>query len=529
MLSWDVRYAMGPDGLSYVDMALQTAKEGPRWLINGYWSPVYPAALSAAYAVLRPSPLNEFPVAHLITFLVFALALAGFSFLLKSFLAVRESTEEERAFIIPFGFAVFLWFSTCYIGMWETSPDMGVAAMAFFAAGMVFRLMRANASIKDYVSFGVVLGCGYWMKAVFFALSMLLLGFLFLWPPARGRRVAVIVSGIVCLIVAAPLIVMTSIHVGKPTIGETGKLNYVWHDNGMQPIHEGWTEPSELNGTPVHPPRVIFDKPRTIEFSSPIPGTYPLWYEPSYWYLGAKVHFIPKEQLVGLKANMATYWDEYVELSALIAGAFVLWVMGLRGKVLAAIEPRIRWFFLWPMAAYVMYALIHVEHRYTAGFHVLFWLAVYTLLWKVVTTPVRMAVTAVALCAIFIPRVAHLGSATVRSAVEIVHPKKPYYAVQGDGLAAAGIHRGDRLASVGTSFDAYYAQYLGTPVSIEITDLDAIAQMNSADFARLKARLVENGVKALIAFNRPITPGGTADGWQRLNIPNGEPFYFVKL
>src|ERR1039458_10094234 len=53
---WANRHSMNPDGLSYLDMASRSLRDGPQNLVNGYWSPLYPALIGLGLFVLRPSP-----------------------------------------------------------------------------------------------------------------------------------------------------------------------------------------------------------------------------------------------------------------------------------------------------------------------------------------------------------------------------------------------------------------------------------------------------------------------------------------
>jgi hypothetical protein len=78
--AWADRHAMNPDGMSYVDMASESLRSGPWNLINGYGSPLYPTLLSLAFAILRPCPSAEFPVVHLVNFLIFGVVLICFRF-----------------------------------------------------------------------------------------------------------------------------------------------------------------------------------------------------------------------------------------------------------------------------------------------------------------------------------------------------------------------------------------------------------------------------------------------------------------
>ncbi|MBV9613010.1 MAG: hypothetical protein JO091_11090, partial [Acidobacteriaceae bacterium] len=112
LIAWDARHFIGPEGpdsISYLDMASETLRHGVHNLINGYWSPLYPAVLAAALAVLRPSPVMEFPLMHFVAWLMFVLTAFTFLFFFRAWLEWQEIPEERRRFIVPFGFGGFFW------------------------------------------------------------------------------------------------------------------------------------------------------------------------------------------------------------------------------------------------------------------------------------------------------------------------------------------------------------------------------------------------------------------------------------
>src|SRR5687768_16823921 len=85
--AWSARFYPSPDGVSYLDLsdAVLAGRFGE--LLNAYWSPLYPILIGGLRAVLRPGAYWEFGVPHLLNFLLFAAALAGFEYFLS---ALRE-------------------------------------------------------------------------------------------------------------------------------------------------------------------------------------------------------------------------------------------------------------------------------------------------------------------------------------------------------------------------------------------------------------------------------------------------------
>src|SRR5262245_42014369 len=74
ILTWTYRHSMDQDGLSYLDMASEASKHGLNELVNGYWSPAYPAAMALALLVFRPTAAQEWPLVHLVNLCIFVFA-----------------------------------------------------------------------------------------------------------------------------------------------------------------------------------------------------------------------------------------------------------------------------------------------------------------------------------------------------------------------------------------------------------------------------------------------------------------------
>ncbi len=503
---WSARNSMNPDGMSYMDMASEAYRNGAQHLVSSYWSPGYPALISFALFVFRPSLHLEFSVVHLVNFVIFVVVLLTFTFFLRSWMASRRALNEANPLLIPFGFGTFLWFTSEFIGFGTVTPDLMVAGIVFLAAGVACRLATSGARWSGFVTLGAILGLGYYVKAALFPLGLLLIALVLTFPPRDTySRIKVVAAGLSMLVVAAPWIVVMSSRAGHLSIGETGRLNYAWHVNGLQQ-YAGWTGDDSEYGRPEHPPRVLVEKPRLLEFAQPINGTYPLWYDPAYWYGGAKTRIHLKEQVVAFKTNVRVYLQAFTQMSSLLAGALVLCGFVLQARILPIVHKEYQWLLLWPILACVMYAAVHAEYRFLGAFFVLFWLSLYSLLWSKTIDSVRTAVAATVLCTLLLPGAAKLlgGSA----ATEINHQQIAL------ALQSAGVSPGDRLASVGQSFENYYAHLAGTRIVAEFPDPNEFWRLSPTHMTQIKERLSAIGVKALVAIDRPVS--ASLDGWQEV-------------
>src|SRR5260370_9303148 len=131
---------------------------------------------------------------------------------------------------------------------------------------------------------------------------------------------------------------------------------------------------------PVPPPRTIFDNPPVLEYATPIAGTYPLWYDPAYWYESARARFNASQQIAALKRTFQFYVGIFDDLKYPIAGFAVLIVLALWRR--SSLNWIYLWLLIWSIGILFMYALEFTEYRYAAPFLIVFWLAAYGALLK---------------------------------------------------------------------------------------------------------------------------------------------------
>jgi hypothetical protein len=95
--AWVGRYAMNPDGMSYLDVRTSFFRRDWTNAINAWWSPLYPWLLGLLLASRSHLLDSEFPLVHLVNFGIFVLSLFAFRFLLHGLLRfLREQGSEVR-------------------------------------------------------------------------------------------------------------------------------------------------------------------------------------------------------------------------------------------------------------------------------------------------------------------------------------------------------------------------------------------------------------------------------------------------
>lgn len=495
--AWNFRDVINPDGISYLDMAQEALRGGPAALVNSHWSPLYPALLAVCTMIVHPSVATEFPTAHALTAITHLIAACAFGFLLWELVRPRSGATRRRwidAGCVIFGFSLFLAYTNADIFPLAVTPDLLLGASAFGAAALFLRVCRRGRA-GDAVAFGCVLAAGFYAKSVMLPAGCVLC--VLLLAVVRGSRARVrhigIVAGVMFLL-AMPQVVAVSLKVRHLSIGETAKLNYLWWVQGVQQF-AGWT------GTPrdqlLHGPRVLLDDPEVIEFAEPVPGTYPLWYDPGYWYAGAKLRFDWQKQLAALSRTADFYRSIFAQLAWPLLGLCIV-------VVLAAFKRRPPdtlklSLVLWSCAVLLMYALLFNEWRYVAPWLVLLFVSAFAAIetrFVALQSIVLMSVAVLTLA----PRLLDAVVAT-RALANSRAPSVDMQLVE--DLHLLGVRRGDKIAIVGNGFAHYYAHLAGVRIIAQISDPVAFWLLDDERAAEVERALARTGAKVLIGPARP--------------------------
>jgi len=500
------RHAMNPDGLSYLDIASSTLSGGPSGIVSGYWSPGYPALLSLALLLVRPTAEHVFALLHFVNLLIFIVAIGTFSFFLRSFFTMLEQygalIENWRSYFTPVAFSTFLFFSLRFIGTDFVTPDLAVAAVVFLAAGLGCCLSLPIPKRRHYIALGFVLGLGYYVKAPMLPLGIVFLALLSLdlqrprCMPRQTLLVSYLTSFLVALSVTVPWITALSVREGKLSFGDSGRLNYAWYVNGNL-----WAEDLEHPKpyeTPNYPAPKLMPIPLTLQFASPIGGTYPLWYDPPFWYRGLKARFDLRQQVGALKETWQTFKAMFIAQAVFIVGAVVLLVTSALRRTAVALPPGIWWLLAWPVAASLMYALVHVEPRFLGAFLILWWVASFGSLLLRAGRMVALPFCITLVCILAIPITADLRAKSADIVRDLHHPTSPDYQIIALRLRDLGLRSGDRVAIVGYAYNCYYARYDHLRVIAQVPNETEFSNLEPAQFRALVERLGSIGVNALI-------------------------------
>ncbi len=519
--AFDHRREMAPDSLTFLDMASEAMKSGPAALINTMWNPLYPGFLALWLTMLRPAPDHLFQSAHLATLLLFCGVAVSFGLLLQSWMRLTKAGETSGAskiLVAAFGFSYFFAVFQ-QMGLTSSlSPDL-LVSMCVFLAGWCCIRMAADASWKWPAVLGLVLAASYYAKPVGIPLGVALLAILLIWPPRAGGRVRVLAAVLVFGAISCPLILAISKRAGHPTTSESGSLNYVWHVNRFY-IFYGWTgQDAGQFGTPEHAPRVLMENPRVLEFGSPVPGTYPLWYEPSYWYAGVRRQVNVRQQMAAASTNLHNLYETLADFPVLWAGVAALAILSGRKGLRECLRLQMPWVTLWFAAVAAMCVGVHLEGLYVAALLLMLVLGISLALIQSLGRAANPVLLTIALA---------VALMTATSAVTTLSHIVRERGNPGDDQRIAnrlrdlGIHEGDPIATAGLTFDAYWAKLCGIRIVAEAPDGEEFRKIDSGSLAELVGRLRNLGVKALVA--RGGGPSQDRESWTDLPAKDGEHY-----
>ncbi len=382
---WLFRFtnSFGSDGTSYIDMAYAFLRQDWNMFTNAQWSPLYPVFLAVFFKIFQPSPYWEYPVAHAANFFIYGCGLVAFRFFLSELFSYRtslpmnsqsEAAHRSHTLAALLGYTIFISTAVEWVKIKDLMADMCVVVFYFLIAGLMLRIKQKKEGIGEYLGLGVCLGLAYLAKAVMLPLAFIFLAVTALIQSQRpGTWVKWLLALSVAGMIAAPWIQALSHQKGRLTIGDAGKLVYAMSIHGKSLPTFGDAAPLSMQEY-KHPPRKISEDPEIYEFSKPIGGTYPLWYDISYWLDGIETHFDLKRIL-----QSGLIWGNYTVRNIFcgyLPGALWFWFLIMIGRSRESRKQFFQYWFLIAPALFVigLYALTHGDLRYIAAPFVVLWM-----------------------------------------------------------------------------------------------------------------------------------------------------------
>jgi len=548
-----LRY-IGADSISYLDLGDAWMRGDWAQAINAMWSPCYSWLLGLTLRIFKPIPYQEFTVARLLNFGIYSAALAAFAFCLHALLRARlarmtdkraqdSATEKSHAraytsallpdcVLLLIGYAVFIWTALAMNRVARVSPDLLVSVWVYLTVGLLLRMRAGDLRWLNFVLLGLVLGVGYLTKTVMFPLAFVWLACaIFAIKPRRRIAPRIFVALLVFLFVAMPFVVALSRTEHRLTIGDSARLNYAWYVNRITPFTHWQGEPAG-SGTPAHPTRQIFTAPNVYEFAAPVAGTYPPWYDPTYWYAGVTPHINLRQQAHASARNLfllARFICAHIFLLAALLSLAMLFYFSRRGRTPIG-DVTMLWIVSLPsLIACGLYLLINIEARYLAPFFTLIALSLFACV-RLPETLTAQRLTRVTVAVILLACAVSLAPDAARDVYATTRDAFTNQAVTDDvqwqiasELQRLGVRPGAQVAIIGDAMYAAWPRLARVRVVAELPvkpegNVAAFWTVDEARQQQIIAAFARTSAQVIIAQDVP--QGVATDGWQRIGQTN---------
>ena len=558
-------YQIDGDAVAYMDIGDLIRAHNWHAVINGYWNPLYPAALSLGHSLFHSTRFNELHAYYMVNYGIFLLemlAVIAFTGALAQLRDLRESATPEknpRPFLLDryalgyLGIGLLVVSTQRELSLGKVRPDALLLAFLLLAIAALMKYLATN-HLRYAALMGIALGLAYLTKSFAFVFTLLcilaLVAFRFFWQRQSIARVAAAaLFVVVCFAaVSGPYIAALSKQKGRFDFGDSGSLNYIWFVSGTEKMHLEPDMTASFGAAEVHlkhPETQLLKSPRTYSFK-PFPyGTYPVWFDASYFNDHIKAHMDARLQILVIRdciVRLFRYMSNHPEAWLLLV---LLFLAGAR--LYPDWRPTSNAFWLAPfllgVGALCVYSIVNVEDRYLTAAFLTLLLPVFATLRispssQAIATRTA-AMTAVALFALLtVGESARILGEFRRNQITIQYPAGWY---NRDVFNAAhalndlGVGPGDAVACIGTRacvYDHYWARLAGVRILSEIYDPNPplyphLAAMLDRDQAYEAVR--RDGAKVLVGSFSPGDMTGTTPvsaGWRELD---GTPYYIRPL
>jgi len=606
-------YQIDGDAVAYMDIGDLLRAHHWAGIVNGYWHPMYPAFLALGHTLSRATPATELRAYYFVNFGIFLLGMVAVVCFTDSIMRLREAqrcsltvdrsslrpgedssrrTENgerrtevgegsskdklvtravpsyllDRTMLRYLGLTLLVIASQRELSLGKIRPDALLQAFLLFAMAALLAHLATN-RLRYAALMGVALGCAYLTKSFAFVFAFVciisLVVFRWIWLKHRPARIisAALVALLCFAVVAGPYVAALSHQRHRFDFGDSGALNYAWYVGGTGKMHLQPYQTAQFGSSEVrlkHPEKELLHTPLILSYAEMPYGTYPDWFDTTYWNEQIKPHFSLRQDLPRAMRDsvlFVRYLFNHPEALLLLA---LLLLLGAR--------PVLRWkpgrpgtnaFWLPPLllgvAIWGIYAIVNTEERYVTVAYLSILLPLFAALRlpqprsEAQSQPARneaarLRFTASALLLLLALLAAGESLRIIfedrRQIVMVGHPGGWYSPTMihiADGLQSLGVHPGDSVACVGPVAclnDPYWARLDGVRILTEIYDPETpVPQFLAALPNREQAIDVvrAQGVKVLVADfgNFRVSDSDPAfRSWQQLG---GTTFYALPL
>jgi len=592
------RFAMNPDGISYIDIADAYSKGEWQDALNAYWSPLYSWIIALFLFLFSPGPESEFQLVHAINFLILIFTVTGFDFFFRELLlrvrkrgsllfadtqlnlkedsySLLSSSATTALFIVLPAYALFFKIVFEWIGLANVTPDLLLCGTGFWIYGVLIRIKGAGSLQKKLcLIYGVLLGAAYLAKSVMFPLSALFLIFLVdfesLWSSRDhltlnlflGALKPFWISSVSFILVSLPFVLAISILEGRPTFGESGRINYAMCVS--QCIH--YMHLQGINGAEkmqINPPAILHESPEVAAYSIladrsssilsaersysipvdgtfsslpsegidsiPVKGTYPLYYNPVYWLRGIEPQLNLIAQWRVLKENsvklLKMIWGDFGVVILFFTLMHILSLIPISAQFRSGVreENSVRWIELLPLflpavAGLLIYLPVYVLPRYSGLFVALLILLLIVSVKLPVQTTLFMGVAGALMLLIS----CFMAQKSVLKSFHLLQPQslmeKPHKEMaRARALHRSGVCQGDYIGVIGAPYAAYWARLARVRIVADIFEDEKRSGLNRSEEHKKILEAFKRAGAQSVVWSHPEGEKLLPEGWKNLD------------
>ncbi|MBW4039293.1 MAG: hypothetical protein HIU91_10540 [Acidobacteria bacterium] len=398
-------YQMDGDGMAYMDIASLIRHHQWAGVVNAYWHPLYPALLALARGIFHATRLNELRADYALNYCIFLASVAAMLAFVLSLVHLRSRMADNADSVSGtsfgsstpllglnamrlLGVALVVIASQRELSMAKIRPDLLLQALMLAAFAALLQSLATDSLVYAPLM-GLFFGLAYLTKSFAFVVALLTIALMMVFQAwvQRRKSARVIVGGALALLVfaaiAGPYIAALSKQKHHFDFGDSGALNYAWYVSGTEKMHiEPWMTNSFGSATVhlIHPEKQLLARPGVYSYRAEPYGTYPAWFDPTYFHERITPKFSASRLLhrdVRNAVLSARYLLNHPEAIILLA---MLLVCGSRFSSLQ----NTRWrtaFWLPPvllgLAIWAIYGLVNIEERYVTLAYLLIVLPVF--------------------------------------------------------------------------------------------------------------------------------------------------------
>ncbi|MDQ2832767.1 MAG: hypothetical protein M3Y50_03300 [Acidobacteriota bacterium] len=559
-------YQVDGDAVAYMDIGDLIRAHHWAGVVNGYWNPLYPAALAAGQVLFHATRFTELHAYYLVNFGVFLLEMLALVLFIDAVIDLREACTApeqtappalfllDRCMLRYVGVALLVISAQRELSLGKVRPDALLQALLLFGLAALLKHL-ATGRMRYAALMGISLGFAYLAKSFAFPFALLCLaalaGFSLLWQKRAGARVVVsTLLAVVCFsFVAGPYIGALSRQKGRFDFGDSGSLNYIWFVSGTEKMHLEPDEPELFGSAEVHlkhPEKQLLKNPGVFSYKLLPYGTYPDWFDASFWNDHMKAHMNPRLEAGILRdcaVRIVRYIANHPEAWLLLV---ILFLAGGRLAFDRPVSRNIFWILpvLLGLGVLGIYSLVNIEDRYiTVGFLAILLPLFASLRLSHAHTSASaraLASTSVSAAIVLFALLATGESLRIvgelRRSLPFQHSPAGWY--DADTFQAAhalndlGVGPGDAIACIGTRaclYDHYWARLAGVRILTEIYEptaplYPAVEAMPGRDHVYDIVR--QQGARVLVGYFDPGRMTGStpaSQAWVRL----GESHFYA--